>query len=332
MKHIFIINPAAGHSSSVNALSENIKQASSTIPAGDTYEIYETKAPKDATTYVKTTCENHPDKRFRFIACGGDGTLCEVASGAIGHPNAEISVIPVGSGNDFVRAFGSAEEFLDPQYYFARTASDVDTISWELTLSDGSVKAGTAVNMCNIGFDAAVVVNAAKVKRVPLLGGPLSYILGVLTTLIKKPVAQLSISLDNGDEIGGEFLLCTAANAAYCGGGYFASPLADVRDGSLDFITIRNMTRRFFIGMLNKYRAGTHLEEPALARYITRYSARKIAVNAEKPVSIAVDGEVYQITGAEFEVNPRSVNFAVSDKSKAVGKEDDTAEKVTAKV
>ena len=48
-----------------------------------------------------------------LYACGGDGTLNEILQGTVGRPNAAIGCVPCGSGNDYVRNFGTQAQFLD---------------------------------------------------------------------------------------------------------------------------------------------------------------------------------------------------------------------------
>ena len=99
MKHIFIVNPAAGKASTAEFLKEELGR----VGEGYDWEIYETKAPEDATLFVKKTCEENPSTAIRFYACGGDGTVSEVVTGAIGPENASVGCYPCGSGNDFVK-------------------------------------------------------------------------------------------------------------------------------------------------------------------------------------------------------------------------------------
>ena len=108
MKHIFIINPKSGKKDSTqyikNYLQENFCDLN--------YEIYNTKHVGDAIDFVKTKCENKTEP-ITFYACGGDGTLNEVANGVMGYDDVYFTVYPCGSGNDFVKVFGKENHFKD---------------------------------------------------------------------------------------------------------------------------------------------------------------------------------------------------------------------------
>ena len=73
MKHIFIINPAAGKDNSF----ENIKKILELKKVEVDYELYETQAPGDATAYIRKYCTEHKEP-VRFYACGGDGTTAVI--------------------------------------------------------------------------------------------------------------------------------------------------------------------------------------------------------------------------------------------------------------
>ena len=108
MKHVFVINPAAGKENSY----ETIKAALEALETHVDYELYVTQGVGDATTYIKNYCETYAEP-VRFYACGGDGTLNEVVSGVVNYPNASLGCYPCGSGNDFVKYYGGKEHFLD---------------------------------------------------------------------------------------------------------------------------------------------------------------------------------------------------------------------------
>ena len=97
MKTVFIVNPKAGQGKDTEKFIADIKRIADKLNL-DT-EIYRTKAVGDATVFVRDYCEKYGVARF--IACGGDGTLGEVVNGAIEHNEAEVGIIPLGTGNDF---------------------------------------------------------------------------------------------------------------------------------------------------------------------------------------------------------------------------------------
>ena len=112
VKHIFIINPTAGKSDSrqkIYDMADSLRQKH-----GLDVQCILTKKQGHATELAQKLCES--GEELRFYACGGDGTVNEVANGIIGYDNAAMSVIPVGTGNDFLKNFGDdAEKFRDAE-------------------------------------------------------------------------------------------------------------------------------------------------------------------------------------------------------------------------
>ena len=94
----------------------------------------------------------------RLYACGGDGTLNEVFTGAYPYKNAEVASVPCGSGNDFVRNFGAAEDFLSLADNIAGTAVPVDLVA-----ANGGVSAA----ICSVGLDSEVAYSIPKYRRLP---------------------------------------------------------------------------------------------------------------------------------------------------------------------
>ena len=106
MKHLFIVNPVAGgkdRTPEVAAQAEAVLGA-----AGLDCEIYVTKAPMDAVDKIREEAKTCDD--LRVFACGGDGTLNECVNGAALLPNVSVTCYPGGTGNDFIKAFGSRHQ------------------------------------------------------------------------------------------------------------------------------------------------------------------------------------------------------------------------------
>ena len=113
MKYYFVVNPVAGAGSA----EETIRTAVEALPQKGDCFVYVTKSETDAEDFVRSTCAEHKGEKMRFIACGGDGTINGVFSGAVGAENVSVTCYPCGSGNDFVKCFGGAETFTDIASY-----------------------------------------------------------------------------------------------------------------------------------------------------------------------------------------------------------------------
>ena len=103
MKHVFVVNPAAGNGAGLRDILPAIHKALTGFE--EDYEIHRTMSEQETILYCRQKCAF--EGRVRFYACGGDGTINNVLTGIVGHDNAELAIIPCGTGNDFVRNYRS---------------------------------------------------------------------------------------------------------------------------------------------------------------------------------------------------------------------------------
>lgn len=321
MKHFFIINPAAGKRKAGEICLPRIIETSKRLKID--YEIHRTIAPGDAAHFVRMKCEERKkhrksDETYRFYACGGDGTLNEVANGANGYEHAEIAMIPAGTGNDFPRNFRNLKYFEDIQRQIEGEAKWIDLIRCEASeqTSDLSFsvekKVWYGVNMFNIGLDCNVADKVAQIKTHPFVPGLMAYGLGVAIVLGRKDgVVNLEITLDDGEVFGGDMTLVAIANGCYCGGGFKGVPEADIEDGLIDVSIVTDVSRRTFLSLLGKYRKGIHLEDPVASKYISYRKCRSLTIRSADPVKLCTDGEISIVSGIKFEIVPKSIKFSV---------------------
>ncbi len=291
IKHVFILNPVAGKGTGQVGLRERIDQCCA--ERGVDYEIYQTDARGNATAYVRSLCERYPDMQLRFYACGGDGTLSETVNGAYGYANAAVGVIPVGTGNDFVRNFADKQLFLDIGAQLDGQTQAMDLMQYNDQL---------CVNMINIGFDCEVVKLTAKLKQKKLLSANMGYIAGLVLTLIRKPGVKAWVSVDGGEPQRRNMLLTSVANGEWCGGGFHSSPLALLSDGVLDMLMIKNVTRIRFVSLVKTYKDGSFVENPGARRVIDYVKAHTVHYTFDGMQSICVDGEVIEATELQVSV------------------------------
>ncbi|MCB6993991.1 hypothetical protein LI177_10905 [bacterium 210820-DFI.6.37] len=309
MRHIFIINPLAGKRGGKQKLEAEIRAAGKKL--GVKTEIYETKAQGDGAIFVKKVCEeNKTGERIRFYACGGDGALNEVANGAFGFSCAEVGCLPLGTGNDYVRNYGSLRQFLDIEAQIKGQPADSDLIRYR---ADGGLPR-LCVNMFNIGFDCNVVDQTSRVKNWPLVKGSFAYLLSVAIILIKKKGADLRICYEDGYVFDGKLLLIAIANGCYCGGGVKGVPLSVLDDGLMDVSLIRDVPRGTFVQMFPKYAKGTHLMEEKLQGLIDYRKCKRLTVTANRAaMRLCTDGEITDAKQVTFEVVPKGMRFSLPE-------------------
>lgn len=309
MKTVFVVNPKAGKKNNIEKLVESIKEASKEIEAD--VEIYQTRAAGDATLFVHSLCERY--KKVRFISCGGDGTLGEVLNGAFGFEEAEVGVLPMGTGNDFVKNFDGS--FSDIQAQIMSESEKCDVIRYVTTTPDGNTRTGYCANMFNIGFDCNVADAMADMKKKPLVSGSLAYILAIFSTLIKKKGADVEIELDGKNVHNGKLLLTSIANGKFCGGGIMSNPGASVHDGLMNVNVVYNVSRLNFIRLLPYYMKGTHLSLRGIEKIISNYYCKKIKIKpCGTSMRICVDGEIESAGETTFEILHDAMNFVVPHK------------------
>ena len=310
MKTVFVVNPKAGQGKNIQALISDIEGTAQRI--GADVEIYTTKSVGDAGTFVHNYCKEHG--AARFIACGGDGTLGEVVNGIMDCPDAEVGIIPKGTGNDFCRNFSEYGDFTDIESQILGTVIKCDAIHYISTIC-GEEKSGYCVNMFNIGFDCNVVDMTARIKKKPFISGSLAYLLSIFAVLVKKKGADLSIEIDGEKKHSGPLLLTSIANGKYCGGGVKSNPLASVHSGKINMNIIYNISRLNFISKLPYYLKGTYTKLRGIEKVINNTQCEKIIVTPRSGnMRLCTDGEISDAGKTEFHIVNDAFNFVLPTK------------------
>ena len=238
MKHIFIINPTAGKSDSrqkIYDMADSLRQKH-----GLDVQCILTKKQGHATELAQKLCES--GEELRFYACGGDGTVNEVANGIIGYDNAAMSVIPVGTGNDFLKNFGDdAEKFRDAENLWDGPQFPMDAID---------VNGRVALTIACSGIDARVAKDVHKYSESPLLDGKGSYIYSLAVNFLFKGIGSHWIVTLDDVPMEGDWSLIAVCNGRYYGGGFMPVAEARMDDGVLNTLVVKKVNRRTFLKLL----------------------------------------------------------------------------------
>ncbi|MBO5006635.1 MAG: diacylglycerol kinase family lipid kinase [Clostridia bacterium] len=295
MQHYFIINPAAGKPKGKNSLIAAINSAA--IAEDISYKVYETTAKGDATRFVTSKCEAITDEALRFYACGGDGTLNEVINAAVRFPNAEVAVVPVGTGNDFVKNFSNTKFFMNLKRQIRGSVVNIDLLKF-----NGKY----CVNVMNIGLDCSVAEKMSQIKRSPLVPSKMAYIFALISAFFSKYGSRFRVALDDETTAEDEYLLAAFGKGSYYGGGFKSLPCAVADDGYIDVCIAKKISRPAFLKCVGKYKKGEHLDLP----FITYKKCKKIHFECDEPIGVSVDGEIIKETNFDVEVIPCALRFS----------------------
>lgn len=224
--------------------------------------------------------------RARLIACGGDGTLSEVARGLLGVPGAEtaMGIVPLGTGNDFVKSARLPRDWRTACRRLARGFSTrhVDA---------GRVNGRWFINGVGFGFDAAIARATLRYKWLP---GPLGYAAGMLEALragVGRPICRLRW---DGGEDRRAVTFVAACNGQFAGGLFHLAPGAELDDGRLDIVWADALTRLQLLRHAPSVMRGTH-ERLAVVHLA---QVARIEIDSDVLLPAQADGE---LIGAEID-------------------------------
>lgn len=310
MKHYFFINPMAGQGKGIDKLIEEIKTTAEELQAD--VEICLTESVEDGIAKAREAAESLNGMPARFYACGGDGTNNEIINGAADFPNIALGCVPIGTGNDMVRNFPEAGDFLSIKSQMLGEPRRIDLMTYKGKLN-GEMKEGYCVNMFNIGLDCDVVVLTNVLKKKPFIAGSMAYLLAVGGMFLRKKPIHMQLWEDDKLMVDGEVLLVAIANGGYCGGGMNTSPQSCMNDGVFDLNIVKNVSHGQFLNLFPKYKAGTHLQIPGIEKVISiKQSKSLVMIPKQKDFHICIDGEVYAAEGRiEYGMAEGALNFIV---------------------
>ena len=292
MKHLFIINPAAGSRDRTAAYSAAITEICG--KRGLDYRIEVSSAPGECRRLAREAAETGDS--YRIYACGGDGTLNEVASGAAGWDNAAVTAYSGGSGNDFVKIFDQPKAFYDLERLLDARETAFDLIRCNDDFS---------LNICSVGLDARIGTDVSRYKRIPLLQGFRAYAASTLVNIIRGISEHYVVEI-NGETIDDEQTFVCVCNGRFYGGGFNPVPEADPTDGLLDVLLVRKVHRLEIPAVIGKYKNGRYAQLPDLVRH---FRTDHITIHCDKPTPINLDGELRTAQVVDMSVAREKIRF-----------------------
>ena len=267
MKYVFIINPASGKTD-YDKIKENIIKTLE----NEEYEIYETKAPKEATE-IASRFKN--EENTIVYSVGGDGTINEVVNG-IAEGKCKLGIIPTGSGNDFYR-----------------TLKEAQTENVRLDL--GKVNGRYFINIASVGMDAETCNNANKIKSKIKLHS--SYYLALIHTFLTFKSKSLKLKIDK-NVYAGDYIIAAICNGKYYGGGFKIAPVASFDDNQFDIYLVSKAGKLKLIKILLALLKSEHEKY----NEVRKYTGKNITITSENNLIVNIDGEITISKNIEIEM------------------------------
>lgn len=245
------------------------------------------------------------------VACGGDGTVHDCLQGVMTSDatDKQMSIWPVGTGNDIVRGLGldtaGTEElhgaFIDAVLEKSTTPTDVGTIQVIDQNPDHTSAEPTThyfLGVLSCGFDSDVNERA---NNMPAKVGRARYLLGLARELPIVRPRWYAIDSDGEDKSMAAMVVAIGNGPAY-GSGMMICPDADMSDGQLDITVVTNTPKHTFVSVLPKVYSGKHVEHPS----VVSWRAKRLRIDAPDSLVFA-DGERIGPLPATIDVMPSAL-------------------------
>lgn len=283
------------------------------------YHVRFTGSPDNATTLsYKAAQEGYR----RFVAVGGDGTVHDVLNGIASYVSQAESVIlsdftlavlPVGSGNDWVKSAGVPRDLPQAVRLIADgAAARQDVVRVSALGEDGEVLSESYMaNVAGVGLDARVceIVNRRKEQG---RRGRYLYVSALLYCIRHRVPVKAKVICDGVEIFDGKYLSMSFGTGKYSGGGMRQTPLAVMDDGLLDVAIIPDISMWVIARKVPTLFTGTFHKVDVL----TQARCREVEVipygNADAE-PIEVDGEVIGRVPVRMTVLSDQINIISSN-------------------
>jgi diacylglycerol kinase (ATP) len=283
---LFIVNPISGGRDKKNII-KKIEQFA--VACGLNFHI---EVPESSSKTQQCAQEAVSKNTFAVVACGGDGTVNDVASQLV-HSETLLGIIPMGSGNGLAREMGlpfdveQAIKLLARHEYIAH-------------IDSGQVNGHFFVNIAGVGFDAHVSNLFSGSSR----RGLVTYLKIIFTEFIKYPEKKFTV-ITAEQEIGISALVLAVCNGKQFGNNFIIAKNAQTNDGRLEIVAVSKPRWHEVPRLLFALQRGNEL---STLRFFNSSSAFTIQRTAHDLVNI--DGEpVAMDARLEFNILPQSLKI-----------------------
>ena len=226
----------------------------------------------------------------RIIVVGGDGTLNEAVNGIfkqkrIQPHEVELAMIPLGTGNDWVRTHQIPTDYAKAVAVIKQgrvVRHDAAIVEY---MEDHNPRTRYIINMCGMGFDAAVNLKV-NAKKGFLQSTETAYFYNIFTTLLQHSNSQVKLTLD-GRIHEMEVFSMAAGICCFNGSGMKQLPYAKFNDGLMDVSVIGKLGKLKIIKSIKKLYDGSFVE----LKEVETFTCKHLIVESVPLFGMEADGE-----------------------------------------
>jgi YegS/Rv2252/BmrU family lipid kinase len=211
-----------------------------------------------------------------------------------------MGIIPRGTGGDFRRSLGIENElFIAAEHVRKSKPRKVDVGRVSYLTHDGEAASRHFLNVTSVGFSSVVAQRANQGSK--RLGGRVSFLSAVVTSLLTYDNAEVTVSVDDGEAHRMTLLLAAVGNGRFFGGGMKICPEAVLDDGYFDFVTVGDLGRFEVLAKIHRIYSGHHLS----MKEVRSLRCRRLHLAPADPkgeIPLEIDGETPGRLPARFEI------------------------------
>lgn len=287
---LVIINPASGQDKPILNTLNTIFRAT-----GLDWDVAITKKAGDASRLAQ---EAAASGEVDVVAIyGGDGSVMEAAAGLIGS-DLPLAILPGGTNNVMSVELGVPKKLAEAAALVGGAPAQIRPVDM------GRLNDHLFILRVGIGYEA--VINETADREMKDRFGGLAYSLAGLKALKEPPIANYKLTLDGHvEELEGLWVMI--ANSASLG----APNLnlvheLSVSDGLLDVIVVRQADLSSLVAV-----GASIVDTKKVGKPLPHWQVREVLVEADPPMAVTGDGEIWEPTPLSASVIPHAVKILV---------------------
>ncbi len=294
MKRIkLIINPVSGRQSMEKKIDTLCKYL---LDDGYILGKFFTEKKYDAMFAAKEACRGDFDL---IVVCGGDGTVNEVVKGIMtSDRKLPLAILASGTVNDFANYLEMPKTALG----FFKLIKRNEQVNVDI----GQANEDYFVNVAAGGLLTKVAYQATSDMKAVL--GRMAYYLEGLKEIASQGLDPVLVNIVSDEFISEEeILLFVVSNSSSIGGFKRLAPEADILDGLLDVVLIKNPDFAELANIFVNVLTGDHIKHPKVIYYKTK----ELTISSKKDIYLDIDGEFGGQLPVHFKVIPRGLRILV---------------------